>query len=441
MTQYLYPQIITPGQQRIWFGQEGMYGVAPVPYAAGSAAATTPASGATTADVFGGTPQTALTSTVFLEPCQAITSAIQRNPYEAREYTGVPADLFDMIETTHHTTITITTPWRSNGIAAWALAALMGSTQGGAAEVSTDSTNTSGGQAAWGPDSTQQLHELTPNKYSNVCNTFTIWHDQGDAQFITTTADTRGVLQMSAATVESLRLTFTPNTALMAEITLQARFPSWIASVVSGAATLIQAPDPTVKLGSELNNFHAARMMGFQGVPASFGIVNSKGAKYSNQVLSGDLTITRTVEVIESPYSQDPTYFLPGPIAVTGTMNFLYDGLGSYDGATVDANYNSSNPSILQDYLNFATLGSRNTNTGLPNQNQIRYKDSDGGGFDLVFYPIKWTSFTLDTSGQSLKVNAGFTSFNSLYAAQQQNRISSIYRAQILNNCKFTMLL
>jgi hypothetical protein len=426
-----YPSIITPGQQRVFFAPEPSYGVPPATYAAAQASGTS--------------------AWVALEPMQSVTSAIQRTPYEARENTGVPADLFDMIETTHHTTITLNTTYRSNGIAAWALAALCGSLQGGATDTITSNGTGSPPFATTPPaGATTSLHTIVPNNLSNVTNTFTIWHDQGDAQFVG--AGTRTMLQMSAATVDSIRLTFTPNTALMAEITLQANFPVW--NALSGASTFIRnastVPTGYIKLGSDAA-YLASRSMGFQGVNTpsgaptmsgtwgNFNIMSSNGRVYPNRILSGDITISRGVEVIESPFSQNPSYYLPGPIAVTGTFDFLYDGIGD-----INSSPSTTAQTIMQDYLNFSNVGQPSGGVGtagaMLGQNEIRYVDSDGNGFDLIFYPIKWTSFAPNLTEQSAKVNAGFTSFNSLKDAQVNNKISALRQVQLLNNISFAMI-
>lgn len=407
-----YPVIIHPGQQRCIFAIE---------------------------DASYGTPSTS-TAKTFLEPVTTITTAIQRTPYEANEYIGVPATLFDMIETTHHSTVTISVPWRSNGIAAWALSAMMGSSLGGATDVATTPTGwpaLTGGQVA---------HLITPNNANNVCNTITIWHDAGDGGGSSVFTGVRGLLQMSACTVESIRFTFTPNTAVTAEITLQGNFPIF-RQVASGSTGIQNGPTVTpTKLSGADATYKATRMMGFQGQSAYFLIRTSaqNTTVYANKILSADMTITRTVEVIESPYSQTPTYFLPGPLSVTGTMNMLFDGLGDLTntypvnaGSNVNTDLTLSN-SIYQDYLNFKRTGTS------ANPNELRYIDNDNNGFDFTFWPIKWTSFGLNTGAQSLQVNAGFTSFNDLSLAAPNSgtsKISSIQNVSIVNNVPATTMI
>lgn len=420
-----YPTLITPGQQRIVFGQEtGNYGVPP-----------------STATI------------VYQEPCQSIQTALQRQPYEAHEYVGVAADLFDMIETTHHSQITITTPYRANGIAAWALASIMGSSQSGASDVSGANSGGSATPSAilaknngGNPDpsfiNTAVKHLITPASLSNNCNTLTVWHDPGDAQF----AGNRSWLMMNACTVEHVKLSFTPNTAVMAEIVLTGNFPVW--RDTSGTTGVQNAPPAGYnQIGKTPSTLKASRMMGYQA--QNFLIKNAQGNAYTNKILSGEITIQRQVEVIESPYSQSPTYYLPGPVSIMGTVDMLFDGLGSVAGssdplASVNAYgannapgvtpLNPTNSTIYEDYLAFSTMG---TST---NVHQITYVDSDYYGFDIQFYPVKMNSFTINNSGQSLKANIGFTSYNSLSTALTSGKISAISQVTLYNDVASSMI-
>lgn len=442
-----YQAVIIPGQQRVMFSPE---------------------------DTTYGTPG----ANTYLEPVTSITSAIQRQPFTASELTGVPASTFGMIETTHHTTITITTPFRANGLGAWALASMMGSSLGGAQDQTGVTPGTAplqtvpalpGGTSpgTWGnplPNAPTwntvsggaiatntipagaQSHYITPNYASNISNTFTIWHDSGDGKF---TSGQRGYLQMGAATVESIAFAFTPNTDLVCTITLQANFPKFRG--VSGSTATANAPTgtvtPIIAPGNLGSTFSGNRMMGFQGISNNFNIYSSRNGtgnplKYKNAILGGDLTITRTIEVLEAPYQQNPIYFLPGELVTTGTFDLLFDGLGDLNGSGgsagtfeegqtgmtnfVDASTSSSGSdpttaftnSIYQDYLAFKESGYQNgTGTAINDPIEVQYMDYEGLGFDIQFWPIKWNSFTLNASAQSLKANVGFTSYNDLLTA------------------------
>lgn len=401
---------------------------------------------------------------IIVEPVSGLVAADQRDIYDATEFTGAMSDRIGQDELTHYIQNTLTSPFRVHGITGQGLMCLMG-----------NQAYTPGGGAA------PYTHSVAPAPLTNRTNTLSLWFQTTtDAA-----NQSAFVKQMTRCTVTSWQATFGPGSALDISMDMWGSWPTYQSPPTMGSSSTILTGSTTSSIqvsngaGSQFTTgqtvtvtgmtgtitvgvitpgagaandliaisggagtptiggtitysaagtsmfyvgndpvYTITRTMGWQG---SFTMYGSTGTAYAPRVLSGTLTVSRPAEAVYAADSQTIVDVALGPVSITGTIMFQFDG---YAPGTVG-----------RDFSDFKPAGSN------ANPMSLKWTDADGHYVQIQSYYWKWHPFELDFTGQYVKGNGTFTAYNDPTLVMSATpQLSVVKNLTITNNIAAAMI-
>jgi len=230
------------------------------------------------------------------------------------------------------------------------------------------------------------LHTGTLSASTVNIPTWTIWESRGD---------TSNVLQRKYATLTGLTLDSGPSGGVMCSVSYMSFGHTWVAEptatvFVTGASSM---PKKTRQHGNA----------------AVFNIYGSGGSVYPAKILSMSINIARPASPVPNPNGTDPLDIIPGPLDVTGSITYKYNGEGASSLAR-DANaYNELGDSS---HIHNVTWTDADTRTTKISMYPMRFDDvqtQDGdtyviGTANFITYPDMATAIASTPALTNIKI-------------------------------------
>lgn len=324
------------------------------------------------------TPGTAGT-TIIHEVCEDVTIRFMRQTFRSAGFRKAAATTGKSYVTQRWVEVDVRMTYHSAGFGAFALGCMAGKGSEGAVT-----------------GITPKIHTFTTSAGNNSLTTLTTWFDLGDHNH---------VLQMVRGVMSSWAATINPQGALELSMTFTANWPTYTSSVT-----------PTNYVGSTAN-YPITPILGSDG---TYTIQSGAGTAYTNNILDVSLQLQRTVTPIPNAQSKDPASIRAGEIAFSGTIHAEYDG--------------ASANTAQDDFMQYANLG------GSALLNTFALTNSDGHGFEIDAYYLRWDDFQPDFSSQCTMFSTPFHAENDESQLDQATPAITAPKTIIIKNALTTAM-